>query len=153
MDSNEQECLQNYYGMCITEGLVNQVTCIASMCSPASPQHPKIKQDHALLSCTSLPIHFSHIVLFPNSLLPSTLSAIFPSNSDLVERYIRLIKQKFYERTTTTIYCPRDSCHAPTIPKDPELQVIVCTRCSYPFCKYCLSSWHGLGIGCRPQNG
>ena len=99
------------------------------------------------------PIQILITVLSPTSLLPSTLTAIFATNSDLITRYIRLVKQKFYERTTTTVYCPRDTCHSPIIPKDPELQVIVCTRCTYPFCKYCRSSWHGLGIGCRPQNG
>jgi IBR domain, a half RING-finger domain len=93
------------------------------------------------------------VVLFPFSLLPSTLSSIFPTNPDIVNRYTRLVKQKFYERTSNTIYCPRQLCHAPIIPSDPESKVVVCPRCTYPFCKFCLSSWHGLGIGCRLQNG
>src|SRR5271154_2428974 len=87
------------------------------------------------------------IVLFQFSLLPSTLSSIFSDNLEIVTRYMRLVKQKFYERTTTTVYCPRKPCHAPNIPSKPELKVIVCSRCSYPFCKYCRASWHGDGIG------
>ena len=84
--------------------------------------------------------------------LPSTLAAIFPSNPETVTRYIRLVKQKFYERTATTVYCPRETCQAPNIPANAESQVIVCSRCSYPFCKFCRGSWHGP-TNCKPANG
>jgi hypothetical protein len=49
-----QECLRNYYGMCISEGLVSQVICIDSTCSKtlSKPPDPKTKEDHALLPCT-----------------------------------------------------------------------------------------------------
>ena len=48
-----------------------------------------------------------------------------------------------------TVYCPRELCHTPIIPSDPESGVIVCPQCKYPFCKLCRGSWHGGGRGCR----
>lgn len=92
-------------------------------------------------------------VLNPLCLVPSTLSQIFPSEQQLITRYVRLIKQKYYEKTTETIYCPLEYCQTPIIPRDKESKLIVCPKCTYPFCKFCRSSWHGGGTGCKVQNG
>lgn len=139
--------------MCITEGLINQVVCIDESCSKtlkASPT-PLTKQDIETLPCTH-PRHRTDIVLNPFCLLPSTLTHIFPSNPEKITRYARLVKQKFYERTSTTIYCPLERCQTPIIPPM-DAHVVVCPRCSYPFCYFCRSSWHGLGAGCKMQKG
>src|SRR5271170_33936 len=93
------------------------------------------------------------VVLHPFAHLPSTLEQIFPANSEMLPRYTRLVKQKFYEKTAGTVYCPRPSCQHPTIPANETTQVIVCSRCTYPFCKWCRSTWHGAEVSCRPQNG
>ena len=93
------------------------------------------------------------IVLNPLCLVPSTLAQIFPDKPALITRYIRLIKQKYYETIGETIYCPLDHCRNPNIPSDKESKVVVCTKCRYPFCKFCRCSWHGAGSGCKIQNG
>jgi E3 ubiquitin-protein ligase RNF14 len=63
-----QECLRDYYGMCITEGLVNQVTCCDTTCSKSlkKPPDPKTPQDHSIIPCPS--------PLFPHSV--SSLGAV-----------------------------------------------------------------------------
>lgn len=140
--------------MCISEGLINQVHCIDSKCSLKSPPAPITKQDQSLLPCTSFSSTLAYMpVLQPSALLPSTLTQVFPDTPETVKRYIRLVKQKFYERTTATVYCPRETCQHPNIPKDPEAQLIVCAKCTYPFCKFCRASWHGQESRCKPQHG
>jgi hypothetical protein len=93
------------------------------------------------------------VVLNPLCLVPSTLARIFPDQPPLVTRYIRLIKQKYYETIGETIYCPLDHCRNPNIPSDTESKVVVCTKCRYAFCKLCRCSWHGAGTSCKIQNG
>jgi E3 ubiquitin-protein ligase RNF14 len=140
--------------VCVQEGLINQVACIHTRCSASVTKAlmPKTKEDRAISPCTFFSF-LAKLDMNAFGLLPSTLSQIFGDNQHLVSRYIRLIKQKFYEKATGTIYCPRESCHAPAMPKDPELQVIVCPRCQYPFCKFCRASWHGSGAGCKISEG
>ena len=150
--------------MCITEGLITNVMCIDSTCSTTlkAPSVPKTKADHTLLPCTSLPrptltvdtrTNIWGIVLHPFAHLPSTMEQIFPENSEMVSRYIRLVKQKFYEKTGSAVYCPRPSCQHPTVPANEIVQVVVCSRCTYAFCRYCRATWHGAEVSCRPQNG
>jgi E3 ubiquitin-protein ligase RNF14 len=54
-----QECLRDYYGMCITEGLVNQVTCCDTTCSKSlkKPPDPKTPQDHSIIPCLFPPFY------------------------------------------------------------------------------------------------
>ena len=143
--------------MCITEGLVNQVMCCDTTCAKflKKPPDPKTSQDHSIMPCTSSPSHNvnSCVVLNPLCLVPSTLARIFPDQPPLVTRYIRLIKQKYYETIGETIYCPLDHCRNPNIPSDTESKVVVCTKCRYAFCKLCRCSWHGAGTSCKIQNG
>lgn len=142
--------------MCITEGLVNQVICCDTTCAKSlrKPPDPKTPQDHSLIPCT-LRISRNKLILVlnPLCLVPSTLAQIFPDNPGLITRYIRLVKQKYYETIGETIYCPLEFCRSPNIPNDKESKVVVCTKCRYPFCKFCRASWHGAGTACKIQNG
>src|SRR5205085_1231610 len=124
-----KECLRDYYRMCITEGLVNQVICCDTTCAKSlkAPPDPKTPEDHAIIPCSpSSPQSCLILVLNPLCLVPSTLAQIFPNDRALISRYIRLIKQKYYETEGETIYCPLEHCQAPIIPSDKESKVVVC---------------------------
>ncbi|KPV73999.1 uncharacterized protein RHOBADRAFT_16534 [Rhodotorula graminis WP1] len=51
-------------------------------------------------------------------------------------------------------FCPRESCQAP-VPKlsEDEEKLRVCPACSFSFCQFCKSSWHGSRNACAlPQS-
>ena len=131
------------------------ITSSASIHSVQSPfnLHLNPKRKKIMLFFHVWPLYIILIlVLNPLALLPSTLSKIFPEQRDIVTRYIRLVKMRYYEKVSTTCYCPREGCQMPTIPQNPESLLVVCSRCTYPFCKLCRASWHGPG-NCKPYKG
>ena len=69
-----QECLKDYYGMCISEGLISQVHCIDSKCALQAPPNPKSKQDLALTPCIARDSGKADVIS-PLSECPSSLDA------------------------------------------------------------------------------
>ncbi|KAG7008090.1 hypothetical protein G7Y79_00007g022150 [Physcia stellaris] len=149
------ECLQDCFNLCITEGDVGSVKCMASKCDENSSKHDR-------------------------TLDPSELLQI-PLSHDQVQRYIKLKRKKKYEADPTTIYCPRSWCQGPartndssksvesTNPNEPppprkilDLEdrstipdiadrLAVCIDCSFAFCMICKASWHGEYYSCVPR--
>lgn len=143
--------------MSITEGLINQVACINQKCIQSREINftlPRTQEDHKIFECnTPVCSKLTRLDISPNQLFPSTLVEIIADNPEIIKRYIRLIKQKFFEKMTSTIYCPRQICQAPIVPKDSNDLLIICTRCTFAFCGFCRWSWHGDGATCKLQDG
>ena len=148
-------CLQDCYNLCITEGDVGSVKCMASKCDEHSSKHDR-------------------------TLDPSELLQI-PLSHNQVQRYIKLKRKKKYEADPTTIYCPRSWCQGPartnhssksvesTNPNEPPPprkilnledrstipdiadRLAVCIDCSFAFCMICKASWHGEYYYCIPR--
>jgi E3 ubiquitin-protein ligase RNF14 len=160
------ECLQEFYGSCITEGDVDKVQCMAPACEVVDG------------GGRNRP-----------SIAPSELLRI-PLDKKLVQRYADLKRKKKLEADKSTIYCPRSWCQAParsnkypkitnlsqlteaddsfnaadpvaapTEPADKGSSVIeeklaICEddMCGFAFCRVCKASWHGNFVRCGPRD-
>ena len=153
------ECLQDFFGSCITEGNLSSVTCMAPECDNHGAEDPTLD--------------------------PSELLEI-PLPQDQVQRYIKLKRKQKYESDPTTIYCPRTWCQGPsrvndsstealppsaknrasnpppkrkvldlndrsTIPTNPADRLAICLDCGFAFCIVCKASWHGEYVACIPR--
>ncbi|KAH7104145.1 hypothetical protein BKA62DRAFT_693685 [Auriculariales sp. MPI-PUGE-AT-0066] len=82
--------------------------------------------------------------------------------TELVERWIRLVKKRQMERDPSLIHCPNTGCQQP-VPRpmgsdqdDSDSgwnRFRQCSNCSYSFCAFCRRTWHGPLIACALENG
>ncbi|KAK2747085.1 translation termination inhibitor protein itt1 [Myotisia sp. PD_48] len=167
-------CLQDFYGMCITEGAIDKVKCTAPGCEKESDTSDTQKRRK------------------DRTLVPGELLQI-PLPLSTVRRYAQLKRKRKMELDKSTVYCPRQWCQGaarskrhpkPTdilnddsgddddddaddddepsvgafgqddedLSKLPPIEerVAVCEDCSFAFCSVCKKSWHGPVAFCAP---
>nr|CAB3265629.1 ZF(RING/C6HC)-7 Zn-finger (RING/cysteine-rich C6HC)-7 [Phallusia mammillata] len=72
-------------------------------------------------------------------------------NNDLYLRYERLLLQTTLDTMSDIIYCPLSHCQSPVI-LDQNENLAQCPSCSYAFCVFCKSGYHGV-TPCRLTTG
>ncbi|GAO48674.1 hypothetical protein G7K_2844-t1 [Saitoella complicata NRRL Y-17804] len=132
-------CLEDYYGVCIEEGMVSQVRCVDCLssikkgCAPSTTA----KSEWEYLQDYSVP--------------PSELVGVL--SPEKIQRYKDMAKKHHFDADPTTIYCPRPSCNTPLPPsKDSEGMIDklgVCPSCGYTFCTLCRETYHGPVEACK----
>ena len=58
-------------------------------------------------------------------------------------RYLQLQSDLELDCIPGMVYCPRAGCGA-RVGSDPSSDVAICQQCSFPFCKLCKQTWHGI---------
>ncbi|GAA5836574.1 hypothetical protein JCM9279_000430 [Rhodotorula babjevae] len=127
-------CLKDYFDLLITEGLVRSVACPSEGCVGARARWekevgPRGEADR-------------------EQERPGRLVA------DEVERLCGAEKRKRYEWLKEKVAVESGACQAP-VPKlsEDEEKLRVCPACSFSFCQFCKSSWHGSRNACAlPQS-
>ncbi|KAI9331802.1 hypothetical protein DFJ73DRAFT_647923 [Zopfochytrium polystomum] len=113
------DCLVSYFTLHITEGSISLVTCPNETCK---------KQTH------------------PPTLPDDDLCALV--GDALMSRYTELRTKAQLESQPDMIHCPRALCQHPTKKPAPPEKLCICDACAYPFCFYCLRTWHGNQVSC-----
>ena len=166
------ECLQDFYGTCITEGDVSKVRCIAPKCDEVGNEKPR-----QVVQVNTTIRRKQDRTLEANELLQ------IPLAQETVQRYVKLKRKKRLESDRRTIYCPRQWCQGPSRsqknkfksvdaedsdtgedepdyydPNAPEKlpppaeRLAICEDCGLAFCKVCKASWHGEYYTCFPRS-
>ncbi|GAA5896671.1 hypothetical protein JCM8208_004261 [Rhodotorula glutinis] len=136
-------CLKDYFDLLITEGLVRSVACPSEGCVAARARWEK--------------------EVGPRGEAEKDMERPGRLVGDEVERLCGVEKRKRWEwlkekmaveSDPSITFCPRESCQAP-VPKlsEDEEKLRVCPACSFSFCQFCKSSWHGTRNACAlPQS-
>ncbi len=95
-----QECLQDFYNSCITEGEITSVKCLDPDCGKTTGQGGVA--DHA-------DTHQAE----DRTLTPSELLGI-PIDQERVQRYVDLKRKARLEQDKDVLYCPRKWCQGPS---------------------------------------
>ena len=138
-----RECLKSYYTLLIKEGDVDAVGCPNEVCKK---ERVKLLEDtdSRYSQATSLDV-VDDLMPIPQA----EMLQILGNDQTLFSRYLEFVKKKMLDNRTDVAYCPRPDCEAPTLVKNKDDKLVICSKCSFSYCFICGSVWHGYSkYGC-----
>ncbi|GAA5825953.1 hypothetical protein JCM11251_000066 [Rhodosporidiobolus azoricus] len=138
-------CLKDYFSLLITEGLVRSVACPSRGC---------VEERAAWEKRTGGKGREEDV---PGRVEGDEVERLCGKEGrerwEWLKEKVRVESDKRKDFDPTIAFCPIPSCQAACPKVEDEEKLRICPKCSYSFCLFCRSTWHGVRNQCAlPQS-